>query len=530
MKRLLAFVPVLLLAMALQAQQPNIYAYGLKSELVDGNEYKFTYSLNTDAVSGSINIIPAEGATVNYPATEASYLTKGTHEVTIDLGELTKGTYTWSVTATGSTTGAEPAAVSIDAPLTLERSRGLVIDNDFESPHFGQIYVTSSGTTDKGLYLLGADFANPSTAYTTGWSSSAASPLRVVVGEDHLVYITDWSDNPTSGVYVWDPADPAAEAVSVFGGTVGASGISYDGETIIHGSVSHCYVEGTGENRKLYTFDEDVVVSGVDNKMCMFRYDIGSLSQPWVAGPSAVIFPNTAKYEQNGNSMIYSDQKGGWWISQDRATDAATIPALIHVNAAGTVDYNSSGALGGRTRGALALNADQSLVATIGTNYIRIWDVAWDENDAPSLTQKYEITTTFGDPVYNIIMDVAGNVCALGDNKAFAAWALPKTENAFETPAAATYQLEVTDLTGMQTPSLSNLVFVHVAGNTLNLNAAGTSLTAYAIYSLDGRSLLSEKLNGLTKVEVSISGLQSGAYLIKANTPEGVVTKKFIKD
>jgi len=529
MKRLFTIIPAIFLAIALQAQQPNIYAYGLKAELVEGTQYKFTYSLNANAVSGSINIISSGGNTVSLSAPDESALTKGKHEVTIDLHEFASGNYTWSVTATGAATGTEPVSVTIDAPLTLATPRGLAIDNDFESPYFGQIYATSSATGEKGVYILDAAFSNPSSVYTTGWSESPASPLRLTVGPDHLVYITDWSDNSTSGVYVWDPATPTNNAVSIFGGTVGTSGIAKDGETIIHGSVSHCYVVGTGADRKLYTFDEDVNITGVDNAMCLFRYDIGNLAQAWTANPSAVIFPNTAKYEQNGNSMIFPDKNDGWWISQDRATDGATIPALIHVSAAGVIDYNSSGTLGGRTRGALAINAEQSLLVTVGTNYIRVWDVTWDGSNVPSLTQKYQITTTFGDPVYNVAMDVAGNVFAAGNAKALAAWALPKTDNTFTTPAAAAYKLTITNPTDVRTINQDDLISIKTTDNKLTLKTSGASLTIYTLYSLDGRILRSEKVNNLNVVEIPIDYLGSGIYLLQAKTTEGIATKKFIK-
>jgi len=530
MKRFFTIIPVMILAIALQAQQPNIYAYGLKAELVVGTQYKFTYSLNANAVSGSINIISDGGKTVSLPAPGESVLTKGTHEVTIDLNEFVSGNYTWSVTATGAATGTEPVSVAIDAPLTLAAPRGLAIDNDFESPYFGRIYATSSGTGQKGVYVLDAAFSNPSSVYTTGWSDSPASPLRLTVGPDHLVYITDWSDNPTSGVYVWDPAIPTNNAVPVFGGTVDASGIAKEGETVIHGSVSHCYVEGAGANRKLYTFDEDITVSGVDNVKCLLRYDIGNLSQAWTANPSAVIFPNTAKYVQNANAMIFPDKNGGWWISQDRAADAASIPALIHVNAAGAVDYNSSGALGGRTRGALAINAEQNLLVTVGTNYIRVWDVAWNGSYAPSLTQKYQITTTFGDPVYNVAMDVAGNIFAAGNAKAMAAWALPKAENTFTTPAAAAYKLTIINSTDVRTINQDDLVSIETTDNKLTLKTSGVSLTAYTLYGLDGKVLCSEKVDNLNVVEIPIANLGSGTYLLQAKTTEGIATKKFIKN
>jgi sugar lactone lactonase YvrE len=521
--------------------KPNIYASGLKAEHVSGTNYTLSYTLNTDAVSGGINFISG-GTTISVPAPDPALLTKGAHSVTLDLGDLADGEYSWSITATAAANeGTEPVQFTGDqATLSFIYPRGLAIDNNTESPYFGRIYVADSDTTkkpnpeQKGLYLFNSDLSDAIgqgsvPLHKDVWTMSPASPMRITVAPDSKVYISDWSDNSSSGVYIMDPANPSADLIPVFGGSVDANGIATHEGATIHGSISHCWVEGTGAETKLYTFDEDIKVLDATGTMNIYRYDIGNATTPWITAPSAVTYDDVSNYQQNGCSMIIPDANGGWWISQDRATDNAAIPSLIHINAAGTVDYNSSGVLGGRTRGAIAFNADQSLLVSVGTNYFRVWDVTWNATTGePSLTQKYQITSGLPDPCYNVILDVAGNIYGTSNSKPLIGFALPKSENTFTTPAPASQKIQIGQ-TGIKTPEAAvPEISIVSSDGSVRILAGGTKITGYTLYNLTGSRILNAK-TASSAVEVPTGRLSAGVYLIQVTTDKGTVTKRFIK-
>jgi len=258
------------------------------------------------------------------------------------------------------------------------------------------------------------------------WCAAVSAPCRVTVGPDHMLYISEWADVYPNNAYIMDPANTSV-LNPIFGGTPAENGIytAADGKDI-HGSISHIWVEGTGKDRIIYTFDEDINMPGLVHPMGLYQYNIGELATPWEQAPSKLVFDNADFLQQNGNSFIQPDQYG-WWISQDRSADNAEIPALIHINKEGKVDYNSAGSLGGRTRGALGFNQDMTKMATAITGGILIWDVKYDAQGIPSLEAAGRIETSFAQSCWNIVFDVAGNIYASGAGSV-SAWTLPSTE------------------------------------------------------------------------------------------------------
>ncbi|MCQ2333837.1 MAG: Ig-like domain-containing protein [Paludibacteraceae bacterium] len=406
---------------------PNVYAYDIT--LTPANEqgqYKLDYKLNAPATAVKL-VLKGANDPIEIDLNGKAF---GANTETIDLKDMVAGDYQWGIYAAADLVSDEDVMqVNTFTMNAFSASRGMTVNINPASPRFGQIIVVDAvGKTAEGTGFKVYDpmFQGNDVLYTGAWSAGAASPMRVTIGQDDdLIYISDWSDEQPN-IHIYDPADLTKETL-VFGGTTEGGGLYKNeaGDTI-HGSMSSCYVIGKGENRVLYTFDEDMLASE-GHAMGMFRYDIGTLAEPWTAKPSAVVYDNADGYEANGNSIILPDKFGGWFISQDRATDNASIPALIHINAQGAVDYNSSGLLGGRTRGTFALNYDHTLAVTAGDNCLNIWKVTWDENNAPSLEKDYTIPTTFGaqtsSTCYNVCFDYANNVYAIGDGKPLCVWA-----------------------------------------------------------------------------------------------------------
>src|SRR5690554_5462350 len=103
--------------------------------------------------------------------------------------------------------------------------------------------------------------------------------MRVSVGEDSRVYLTDWSDtNP--GVWIMDPANPSENFKPVFSGLTISSGLAKKDGVNVHGSISHSWATGVGEDTKLFTFDKYYVDATATNRGNVLQYNIGKLEAP----------------------------------------------------------------------------------------------------------------------------------------------------------------------------------------------------------------------------------------------------------
>ena len=511
----------------------NIYASGLL--ITSGNDFQFT--LNEDAQSVSISI-RKEGETIM--SYDAGALQKGTHVISNPFQNMEFDA--WSISAMARPMSRPVKLTGNDAVLQFFSLRGVTIDNNPASPFFGRAYMTegvggeaTGRTTQKGVYILsplwkdaigqGANAYNGNVA----WYSSASSPFRIKAAPDGYVYITDWSDSPSSGVWVMNPANPGADFRPVFGGsTTDNRGIISENGIGIHGSIPDCWITGLGENTQLYTVDEDLGSTGVSGDI--YRYDIGKRENPWLTAPSARTYNDAANgdLQRNGNSSLAPDGQGGWWLSQYRSSgnDAATIPSLIHINtntANGTVDFNSgkvSGLIGASEQGGMAVTVDGSRIAIGMNNRVKIYDISFDAQGIPSLTQTYVIDHN-GGSTWSLAFDVADNLY-IALNKSLSVWAVPKINNNYTTYAS------LGNNTGIQ---LVKPVEANIYPNPVvsELIISGNNLKSYTIYDLTGRAIRSGKVNNGSQYSVSAKGLDAGVYLIQIATNEGTTVKRFIK-
>ena len=430
--------------------------------------------------------------------------------------------------------------------------RGVCVDNSFESPYFGRVYVaeatggaaSSTRTTKDGVYILNAaledETAQGANAYTGNitWSTSG-SPMRVFVGEDGLVYINDWSD-AHPGVWMMNPAKPQETFAPVFSSalTKASSGLSSNNGVNVHGSIAHSYVIGTGADRKLFTFDEDYVDATATSTGNLLQYNIGTLTAPWDATPSAIIYNDIANgnLQQNGNSCISPDGRNGWWISQNRATDAAAIPSLIHVKPDGTVDFNSGNTptlIGNSSAGAMALNFDKTQLAMGCTNEVKVYGITYDANGTPSLTQLYDIKPAAGTNTSAVWYDRAGNIYMVAYNAAgtpskMNAFALPKASNSFQTFAPSA-QLMVVSHSGVKDLEVNAVsVYPNPVKNLTTVQSQNSEIKTITVYDLNGKLVLQEKGQGLQKV-LDLSNLTTGTYIIAVQTGSNIEKIKVLK-
>jgi N-acetylmuramoyl-L-alanine amidase len=494
----------------------NIYA----SEISFADN-KFNFTLNENAVSVVIEIYNESEWVQSY---EAGALTKGAHSIDNPFAAAQFNSY--GITATARPSIALAKISSETATIAFTTPRGLAIDKNTNSPFFGRIYVSDSKntTTIGGIYVFDAALADVTNQGTTAWSQifsgSVASPFRLSIAPDNRVVISDWSDNTTAGVYIWNPTTPETNAVSIFGGTTGTGGLATENGVNIHGSVSYALITGTSANAKLYTYDEDMAT-------ILNIYNIGHLEAPWTAAPS-VATPNPAGLA-NKCGMIVSDNKGGWWLGQHRWEDTSGNPGLIHLNAQGTIDFTSKGELTAdskyNTQGTIAFNADQTLVATVSDNSIKVFRITYNEAGVPliSSTPTYTLETAFASSCYALDFDVAGNLYAVGNEKALNIWTFPNADNRFTTRVATT---SGTGIPAVQSVNVN--VYPNPVTSELFIDGQGIKPEAYTLYDLNGRVIRSETING-HKQTVSVTGLNAGVYILQIQTGNGIIVKRIIK-
>jgi len=512
----------------------NIYASGLA---IEGNNFEFTLNEDAETVSLSIH---KNGETIM--SFNGGAMKKGVHSIENPFGSVEFDS--WSVT---------PYAASVNRPMKISNAetrfqfnglRGVAIDNNPESPYFGRIYASeglggaaSGRTTQDGIYILDALLqdvtAQGASAYTGGvsWFTSGASPYRLAVDSKGQVYISDWSDAATSGVWVMDPENPSAPFRSIFGGSVSSIGLATANGVEIHGSVSDCKVLGSGENTALYTFDEDMLAPGraADETYIrggnLFRYDIGSSTTPWTSTASEVVYDDVANgnLQKNGNSQIAYDGRGGWWISQYRAEGDATTPVLIHVPQNGTVDYNSASDIKGSYQGGMAVTEDGSMLAIGSNGTVRLFSVEFEDDGKPVLTLLYTLIHG-SDYTYSCAFDVAGNLYA-AHNKELSVWAIPKSTN------SCTTSIKSSGFSGIKSPASETAITIYPnpAKSEFVIDGHGTNLKSYRLFDLNGQVMVSDKIGG-NKKTVSVINLQSGDYILQIEINTGTVVKRIIKN
>jgi len=249
--------------------------------------------------------------------------------VTNDLGPVAAGLTNVPLAITGTykiivSKQGSGAISQIGASIPFNVPRGVAVNNNPASPHFGKIYVSNAGAGAKGdgIYVFYSDltdvFGTNRTAGYTGFASSAsASPMRLTVGPDDKVYICDWSD-PTGNLIVTDPDVSTFDYVLKPLTGMAAIPVGVDNN---HGSVYGVAVSGSLANGDLivYTFDEDYqedpTAAFAYQMNSVWEYRIGSGPLPWTNPPTLMAVPSVQFVSQNGDvaigptGLIYMNQR-----------------------------------------------------------------------------------------------------------------------------------------------------------------------------------------------------------------------------
>ena len=446
-----------------EQKETNIFASGLKaSQATSTGAVQITYTLNADASAVTVNVENNSPVSV----TGASNLLKGTHTVTINLTSLppTGGSLSWSVTATGAKTTPPTYAKTVNSndaqQLAFYFPRGVAVDNSFESPYFGNIYVSEgrgseertdwstprpvpdTRKTKTGIYALSPGLTALFNSVTS-WADSLTyneAPGRISVGEDGKVYIANNTASVRSGVWILNPASPASFLQAL--ATPATTGIATN-----HGRVGHCYALGTGANTKLYTVD--IGAAGTSDPSVIYQYNIGNAASPWTAAVSATLYTYSgAKETRRVNAMAPGKNGSGWWLSQACNGNGSTSQPAVAFISGGSIAFNSGTSITSAS-GVMAISPDGSLLAMpeystsdngMGNANVRIYSVSYSGNTPTGLTYKYTVDN--GSNVNAVAFDVAHNLYTIsnGDER-LKVYALNKTSNACTTNAPGSQKI-----------------------------------------------------------------------------------------
>lgn len=451
MKKLLLFL-TLCVSLSVMAQDAEvikgIMPSGLTSSVADGNA-TFKFYSNSNAESAYLTFYDA--ATGEVVGTyDLTGVVEGNNEFVVPCADLPGENgqdLNWAVTLVGQPITNYTLINNLDDfnySYTFS-----TVDNNPESDFFGRIYVghrPGNANVNNGLWIYNPDYTkvNETVINTRSDGLSFRSNYRLGIDPTGKVYMPDWGD-PTSGVFVFDPANPDAGFKEFFSNPDGTS-LNRDGDgmltnaygAVVGGSCTNVAFAGEGENLKMYVYNEDVIINGKGNNVSV--YNIGNATS-WNQAPD--VNYAVGAYEVNGNGNLYPDEEhGGVWIAQYRSTgqNTSSVPSLIYVNAEGEILYNSgdqNDILTGSMGSGFTLTPDGSqLVISDGNSDIAFYDITWTDG-APSLTYKDKFTPAAGIArsglIYQIHFDYAGNLILSGAKVGI--YSLPTEENITTVPA-----------------------------------------------------------------------------------------------
>lgn len=409
-----------------------------------------------------------------------------------------------------------PVKISTDDEIfQFYAARGVAVDKTPTSPYFGRIYVSNSvagqciegeATTYRnssmGIFVLSNDFTDITNQGATGWLGGVEwgannsstnyqfALARPAVAPDGDVFVTS-SSYTSAGVYIMNPAKPEANFTQLFDGRRSKDNgqIMNNKRKMVANPVMHCCVIGTGKDEVLYTYDRDCSKGTVYGNIN--QYNLGEVDAlPWTAEPTAIFYDDKDNsFMENACGQIAYDQRGGFFVSQYRYNSSYAKPALIHVNAKGVVDFNiSNNGVDAAQQGGMAVNADGTLLA-MGTELgmVKVWEVEYDANGAPTLTEKY--TINWGEDkgvTMGIDFDAAGNLYIVSNsNERLMVYSLPNTNNTYATRIAFQYVPNAVENIGAETITRSGVYTLF--GQYLGESENGLP---HGVYIINGKKVI----------------------------------------
>ncbi|MGM9872436.1 MAG: hypothetical protein ACI30X_03160 [Muribaculaceae bacterium] len=399
----------------------NNYAYDIA--LTDNGEGKYVITYKATG-AGNANLLLTNVATQEVTVVELDPAVEGENTVNFDAEVLAKDNeYTFAI-AIDNTEVTEPTLVYTAPAFELQTRGGMVVINDTESDAFGMAVACAGKAQgfqvfDQTLNLLGTYHAGDS-HYNAG---NQSSPFRGAA-RNGLAVFGDWSD-AGSNYTVIDPLNPT-ELNFMLGepAVKDAAGCwTLEGVEIAGGNSGHVFV-GNGDDTLMFTLVED----NSAHANTLAKYELGA--SPVILEAPVLWMTNATPYLPNLNLQMAAADNG-LFITQIRQNpDETGVCRLLYVDFNDDVKKTWWNDVIPTASGAVALNADKSVLAVGTQTSILFFDVAISEDNEPTLTKKdWEIAlaTDFAE----FSFDVAGNLYVYSrGNKGVLVYALP-----FGTPA-----------------------------------------------------------------------------------------------
>ena len=456
----IAFLMTMVLCMMSQVYvygdaQLNPYAYDVKAEL-SGTNIELSYKLNAPATSTDIIVYSNEVEVGRQQVTAVADNAAGAHTATVNLSSIVQaGNCNVKILVRG-TSPAQPT--QIPDYYAFWSPRGVAVDVNPNSSYFGRILTDESATQvpnsgyhssakKNGIYAFDAAF-NPIyngsdlafqggytySRYLKGGSSAgnAFAPNRIRISEDGRIFVSVMDDHYSS---LYEVSADLQTWTPIFSGTFN-NGVILDGEGhYVTGINCGFDVKGSGENLKLIMLNCNTSFGSNNPKDWMVAtYNLGTASS-W-SGPASTadtlkkFIPSGGIVVRENCGITWDDVEGFWYIG-NRA-NAIDQHALIHVNNAGTVDYelhktaadsllfslDGNGLNGGGNarimNGMFFIGTGQKAT---GTGHLQVFDITHGENNVPILTKKYEMNLTgIGRNLNDFGLDYANNLFTAGNN------------------------------------------------------------------------------------------------------------------
>lgn len=449
----------------------NPFAYALKSEIVEGKTLSISYALN--AAATDVNIIVKNEAGEEVASSAEGAKEAGTYTAEIAVDALEVGKYTWEV----EVTGAVKEGVETFASYRFYHPRGVDVDNNMESPSFGNIYCTEgmtsasetyhSNTTTSGglgLYAFTADMepilnnATGKYGFNGGWAlnykvlstKSAADLARVRVADDGRIFVTRMTDQGDFIMYApsFEDLYTNNKFTSLF------EGLTFDVSTLKYTDAEGNFMGASNLGFDVKGSGDDLTMVALSSNANQWSYVYSGASTDEYALGSAATLPVptnvpalTGKYTiAPSTTNVDYDDRGGIWYCQYRGTPSDAQPGLVYINANGEEVYKDLVSRGG---GGVRVSPDGTQIAVASSSanpkQFTVYDLVWSEDGTPDLRRKYVITHNIGTNVYDIAWDLAGNIYVCGNSGEYLkGFAIPRTE-AFTTKAATQYGFAVSE-------------------------------------------------------------------------------------
>ncbi|MBQ7941607.1 MAG: hypothetical protein IJ328_04250 [Muribaculaceae bacterium] len=430
MKKLFTFILGMGAMLCANAQAP--YAYDLS---YDAANYNVQFKSTGDAPSANLILTKVSDGTKT--TLSLGSITKGENSFylgALEIGELEKTAYNWAVQVNGNAIAEAKrvylSEISTKGTTARPTAGGVAFVRETESDAFGKI-VVSVGFS-QGIWIYSPTLEKEGTYHTSKFNSSNRSSSFRICENEGIIYVQDWSD-AYSGIWTFDPISKSLG--NFFEGTRGDGGAftNSNGE-IIGGGGTSVDIVGEGENRCMYSFQEDYPSGNAGN--VLVRYDIGT-AKTWGKVPDK----NYGLQNMDNTNVEVLATENGVFISQIRTVGETAntkgCPAFKYLSKDGTTLFNSGSDmtdLKGAGTG-MAINEDGTLFAfSEGTNGINIYSLSWN-NNVPAFEKLYNIPNSAAAQVHQLDFDIAGNLHAFIGGLGYAVFELPQDAPTATTPA-----------------------------------------------------------------------------------------------